>query len=458
MTEDELRDLLHGAAARGGTALLDHDAAADAVVERHGVRRRHRTALIAAAACAALIAVVVPSVWPSARTVPDRDVAQSLAAVLDWPVRGSLADDAAAVEEVRRLDWSEPLWTPALDARRVVFLGDVEGTRRALVVGSTEVSGAVTGQWFAGPVGADPATLVPEGVVERLEDAASAAHVSAGENVLLVLVGPGDGVELSPRVEVGADGSVRRDFAPLVVDGGVAVTAVGPQAMAGPGVYRVLRDGTMVESRFVPASTEAPLFSDAPELTPLDPDAATPVPRAVDMALEDVVSQTGWTVDQVRLDLLFSGPVPGVGTGAPVDGVVLAVTLPNGAVVVSTGWSAISPNGGGASGSCGAQAHPAGTPIGELAVATLCWFPSDGTDVSAVLVHYATPAFDRVGIDVYDGEDDDARSRGFGTITTPLGAVGTLRATGPAVDPLEVAVVDGMPDGIVDRSGRGWED
>ncbi|WP_324273458.1 hypothetical protein [Blastococcus brunescens] len=287
MTEDELRDLLHGAAGRGGVALLDDDTAVDAVVETAATQRRRRTAVLAVAACLALIAVTVPTVWPSGRTAPDREVASASAAVLEWPVRGSLADDTAALEAVRGLDWSEPLWAPAIENRRVAYLGDVEGSRRALVVGRTDVSGAVTGQWFTGAPGADPATLVAEGAVERLEDAASASHVAAPGDVLVVLTAPDDAVELSPRVEVGADGSVARDFAPVETDDGVAVTGVDrPTVHGSAGLYRVLRDGAVVESRPVPVSFGGEHVWDPPLLAPLDPAGEEPVPEAVDLALQ----------------------------------------------------------------------------------------------------------------------------------------------------------------------------
>ncbi|WP_116450261.1 hypothetical protein [Blastococcus litoris] len=453
MNEDELRELLHGAAGRGGLALLDDDAAVDAVVGEHRAQRRRRGALLAVAACLAVLAVVVPSVWPSGRAAPDRDVAQARAAVLDWPTRGSLAGDEAALASVRALPWSHPQWAPAPDERRVAFLGDVPGSRRALVVGPTD-DGNVTGQWFSGAVGADPATLAADGAVEVLDDAVSASSVIAPGDVLVVLVAPGDGVELSERVEVGADGSVGRRFAPVEVTDGVAVATVARPSPAGSsGVVRVLHGGAVVDSRPVPVSFGIDQVWEPPVLTPLDPDSSAPVPEAVDLALNDVLAHTGLAREDVRLDLLFSGPVPGPGGEDPVDGVVLAVTLPNGAVVVSTAWAEMAPDGSGSAGTCGMQAHPAGTPVDRLAVGATCLVAGAPGDPS-VLVTYATPAFDQVDVDAAGGASGGVRARGFGTVA-PAPGDGTLRATGAGVEPLELALVEATPDGIVDRQGRG---
>jgi hypothetical protein len=49
------------------------------------------------------------------------------------------------------------------------------------------------------------------------------------------------------------------------------------------------------------------------------------------------------------------------------------------------------------------------------------------------------------------------RSRGFATVGPAPGA-GTLRATGTRAEPLELFLIDAVPDQIVDRSSRGWQD
>ncbi|SOD99377.1 hypothetical protein [Blastococcus haudaquaticus] len=457
MNEDELRDLLHGAAGRGGTALLDHDAAVDAVVRTAAVHRRRRSVFLVAAACLALIAVVLPAVWPSGRAAPDVDVAQAQAAVLDWPTRGSLADDPSALDAVRRLAWTTPSAAPAVEDRQVAFLGDVEGSRRALVLGRGPVDDQVAGQWFTGPVGADPAALVADGPAERLDDAASSAHVPAPGDVLLVLVTPGDGVELSPRVEVGADGSVRRDFTPLTVTDGVALTSVGrPTVHGSSGLYRVVRDGGVVESRPVPVSFATEFVWSPPVLTPLDPDSEPPVPEAVDLALEGVLAQTGLTREQVQLDLLFSGALPQDAGDGTVDGVVLAVTLPDGAVVVSLSWADMQTSGSGSAGSCGMQAHPAGTDLATVAVAAECRLQGPDGGGEPLLVLYGPGTLDRLEVSDRNGTVAVEIGEVGGFVTArPAPVDGVLRSFIAGQQFTEQAVIGVRQDEIVTLGGRG---
>ena len=457
MTEDELRDLLHGAAGRGGVALLDDDAAVDAVVETAGAQRRRRTVLVAVAACVVVIAVAVPTLWPSARTAPDREVASARAAVLDWPVRGSLADDAAALEVVRGLAWSEPLWAAPPEERRVAFLGDVPGTRRALVVGATDVSGAVTGQWFAGPPGTDPARLQPDGPVERLEDVGSVAHVFPSSDVLVVLAAPGDTVELSPRVLIGVDGSLTHDFSPVETVDGVAVADVGPSTAHGrSGRYRVLRDSAVVESRPVPWWFGGLHAGYPPVLMPLDPDSEPPVLEAVDLALDAVLAQTGLTEQEARLDLLFSGPLPGWPEGEGPDGVVLAVTLPNGAVVVSVAWADMQPSGAGTALPCGMQAHPAGTPLDTLGIAVRCEIEMPDGAPGPALLMYAPGAVDRYTVTHPDGAVIARAGTGHAGFLAmqPAPDAGVLRLDLVDGGTLEWAVFGRTQEEIVDRAGR----
>lgn len=455
MTEDELRDLLHGAAGRGGVALLDDDAAVDAVVETAGAQRRRRTVLIAVAACVALIAGAVPVLWPSGRTSPDPEVASAEAAVLDWPVRGSLADDAAALEAVRGLAWSDhPQGAPAVEERRVAFLGDVEGSRWALVVGRGDDGGAVTGQWFTGQEGADLDLLVPSPPVEWLEDVASAGHVPASGDVLVVLTAPGNTVELSPRVEVGADGSVAREFAPVETVDGLAVTDVDlATPYASSGLYRVVRDGAVVETRPVPVPLGSGHSDDPRVLTPLDPNGEAPDPDALYLAREGVLAETGLTREQVRLDLLFAGPLPGWPEAEGPDGVVLAVTLPNGAVVASVAWA---DSGAGTSRGCGMQAHPAGTPLDTLGIAVVCEieFPESGPEPA--LLMYAPGGVARYTVTSPDGTGAEAGSAMGGFVATrPAPESGVLRLSPFDGGALEWAVFGRTPEEIVDRDGRG---
>jgi hypothetical protein len=183
MRDDELRARL--------TALADATAPpprADlaAVVEhRHRARRRSQLRLGAVGAVVvATVAVAVgqvlvpdaPSSEPATAVAEAPDV-HDLPASGDGPTHGSLADDAAFVEAVRQLSWSDPgarAAAPPPAGSQVLFAGDVPGGRWALVsrpltvppplVDDDELErelgmGSVALAWFAGPPGAAPDEL-----------------------------------------------------------------------------------------------------------------------------------------------------------------------------------------------------------------------------------------------------------------------------------------------------------
>jgi hypothetical protein len=457
MNEQLLRDLLHETADRPVPTLFDDDSAVDAVIAARRTQRRNRARALVAAACVAAVALVVPFVWPGGGSAPDREAAGGDSPVFDWPTRGSLADDPATIEGVLALpairNGSDALTDP-----RVAFAGDVPGVARfALVIGQDR-TGADAGQWLAGPVGAGPSGLEPDRGPVPLEDARSVSHVSGDGTRLLVLAAPGDTVELSSRVEVDADGSLRRDYTPVETEDGVAVAPLEPSTEYGPSaIYRVLQDGETVDSRIAPVPGFQSSAIDLPLLAPLDPLSEPPAPEAVEMATGVVVAQVGLPLDQLRLDLLYSGPLMrGTSEEAWVDAVVLAVTLPNGAVVVSTAWSDIAESGAGTAGTCGMQSHPAGTPLDALSVAAVC--TSVGDPVDRVLVVYVGTA-----AGAYEVEDQDghvvAGGNGGGLATVePAPTRAVLRVVSPEAEIVEQAVVDSVPDEIVDLAGRGAED
>jgi hypothetical protein len=213
----------------------------------------------------------------------------------------------------------------------------------------------------------------------------------------------------------------------------------------------------VVDSRIAPApGFSTPTFA-PPALVPLDPLSGPVVPEGVDMALSAVVAQVGLQRDELRLDLLYSGPiVRGPSEEDWVDAVVLAVTLPNGAVVVSTGWSKITEGGSGSAGTCGMQSHPAGTPLDQLSVAAVC--ASLPGAIEQTLVVYAGP-----GAGVFEVEDEDghvvAGGNGGGLqAVAPAPARAVLRVVTPEAEIVEQAVVDADPDEIVDVAGRGAAD
>jgi hypothetical protein len=461
VNELQLRDLLHGAAASSPPPLLDDAAAAHAVVAARGRERRRRTQLLIAAVCAAVLAVVVPLAW-SGGSAPDRQVAEApSAAVLDWPTRGSLAGDADALAAVRALPWDGYPYAPDASDRRVLFLGDVAGGGRWALVAAVTSDGVLSGQWFAGPDGAAPSALRPDSAVDRLADVGSVSHSSRSGDLLLVLTSPGDAVEVSPRVIVGADGSVRRNWNPVDTEDGVAVTGVDPGTSFGSVRYRVLRDGEEVDRGIGAFSVETAQVYAPASLTPLHDLGVPPDQNAVDLAVRFVLGQVGLPEEGVEPELLFSVAVDPVATGdqgAPTNVVAVAVPLPDGGIVLSTAWFRTAPDGSGAGGSCGAQAHPAGTQLDALAVAANCAFR--GRTTESVLVTLVPPAFDAVEV-VAPGGGTVARTSGEGPVVgvagpAPAGSVARLSVAGQVV--AEQAVLQHAPDQLVDLAGNGPED
>lgn len=454
MNEQDLRTLLHSAAAGPPVAVLDDDAAADAVVATHRTRRRQRLGLAAVGLVAALVAVGVPVLSGEDGAPAQQVAAPPPPAPPDWPVRGSLADDRAAVEAARRLPWSDGSSLPAVADRKVLFLGDVAGSRWALVVG--RAGDRVAGQWFTGPAGADPAALVADGAVQPVAGVASVAHTSAG-GTAVVLADPGTRVEVSPGVVAGADGTLRRDYTEARTADGVAAVPVGESGPYGTGaLYRVLRGDEVVGEGALPVPPGAVEAPGPPVLTSRDPAGGPPAPEAVDHALGSVLTQTGLRADDVRLDLLWSGPVPEDGgkPGDPPDAVVLAVTLPGGAVAVSVAWADTGLSGAGSAGSCGAQVHPAGTPLDGLAVAAECPFPTRGFAREPVLVVYAAPPGGRIEVvDARGVPVADLDAAGGAVTLRPAPGQGVLRVERPGAPVIEQAVVP-LGDVLVDRAGR----
>jgi hypothetical protein len=461
VNELQLRDLLHDAAAATAPPLLDDSAAADAVVVARHHERRRRTQLLVAAVAVVVAAVVVPVAWPGG-SAPDRQVAEApSAAVLDRPTRGSLADDADALAAVRALPWDGYPYAPEPADRRVLFLGDVTGGGRWALVAGVTSDGVLSGQWFAGPVGADPSTLTPDSAVDRLAEVVSVSHSSRSGDLLLVLTTPGDSVEVSPRVIVGADGSVRRDWTPVDTEDGIAVTEIHPGTTFGSVRYRVLREGEEVDRGIGAFSFETTQVYAPPALTPLHDLGVPPDQNAVDLAVRFVLGQVGLPEEGVEPELLFSVALDAAATGVPgtpANVVAVAVPLPEGGIVVSTAWFRTEPDGSGAGGSCGAQAHPAGTPLDALPVAVTCAL--DGEMPEPVLVMLVPPAFDAIEVIAPDGATV-GRARGEGPVVAatggaPSGSVARLEVDGRVV--AELAVPDSAADRIVDLSGNGPED
>ena len=117
---------------------------------------RRRLVWLSAAAVAVVVLVLAP--FDRTEKAPEAEAgtaATTAASVLDaGSPRGSLADDAAYVDAVRRLPWTADEGAgPALGIRSVVCVGDVPGGRWALVVGEVLGPPDAPGSPADGPAG-----------------------------------------------------------------------------------------------------------------------------------------------------------------------------------------------------------------------------------------------------------------------------------------------------------------
>jgi hypothetical protein len=454
--ETELRDGLHSAAWRVGSG-GDDAAAADAVIARRRSERRHRAAALAVAVCVLLVTLAIPLV--ASRSTHEGTPAHpgdstptvtpsGQAARWTAPVRGSLADDHAFLEAVRIREWpASPGPQPAVPTRSVVFAGDVHGTRWVIVAGLVE--GRLSGEFFTGPAGATADALTADAFASDLQPGREIGHVLADAKggTLFVLVTPGDQVEVSPGVAVDAAGRPSRSYSPVAAENGVVVTRVAG-AFAGTSLdYQVLRNGIVVGHG--PSSTEFASIDgmgDAAGQLPRRPSRGAATPGAVTMALQEVLQATGFAPADVHPVLLWTGPVP-VPAGGSIQAVMVAVTMPSGAVLVST---AISEGYGTVPGGpCGTMAYPAGTSLGALVVVARCDL-AQGTVSHPVLLVSAPPIDDRVVLRDSAGSvaADQPLVHGFGVVTDP-GAVAIATVSGPHSRPVQVKPVDANHDALV---------
>ena len=452
MLETELRDRLHRVAARSGGTEGDDLAAVESVLARRRVERRQRLVGLAVAACVALVVVSVPLLVGGPRA--DRG-GQAAAGeeVWDAPVRGSLAGDRVFLDTVQLLDWSSGGPVPDRADREVAFAGDVPGGRWVLVVGRTD--GGLVGQWFTAAPGAAPADLVADPSLSYLDEDDPVTRV-AGEvpgGALLVLARPGDEVQVAERAVVDADGTVRREYAPVPTVDGVAVTEVGSTTEAGIAArYRVLRDGAVVAEGTPTALSWPSRTFDPPELTALRPGSTPPDPTAVDQAITEVAGPTGLDEDVLAPVLLWAGPLPAPG-GETADAVVLALTMPSGAVVASTAYADIAEDGSGAGGWCGASTHPAGTDVADLAVVAACDAVS-ATNSGSLLSYVVTAPAGATRVELLRAGGallaEQPVVEGSAVVRDP-GRADRARLSTGAIPLPELPVTRGTPDSLFDR-------
>ncbi|OMQ13852.1 hypothetical protein A7K94_0220705, partial [Modestobacter sp. VKM Ac-2676] len=198
---------------------------------------------------------------------------------------------------------------------------------------------------------------------------------------LVVVTAPGDEVELSLRPEIAADGTATRTWRPLDAPGGLAVAAVPPTEVSSLGSvrYRVFRGGAEVTTTGPDGRGREDGTSPAIPLTWLRPEPPpAPGDGMREIEIEHLLTQLGLPLDDVTVAVPWSGDVPGP-HDRPARVTVLAVTVPSGAVYVSTVYGYATGTEGVVVGStCGSEILPAGEPSAQRAIALRCDV-TDGT-------------------------------------------------------------------------------
>jgi hypothetical protein len=400
MDDVELQERLTRLAER--TAPPPREALASAVVARHRAQRRQRIGTTAVAAAVTGLVVLTSTVLDGG---PSGEPATGIGAVaaspeppaaavdvLAGPTRGSLAADAAFVDGVRRLSWTEAddpnrptaATEPPLDGRRVVFAGDVAGGRWALVTGQDTIQpepatgSGLAAAWFTGPAGASPDQLQTAGLMGGIDATAPVALSDAATGALVVVAARGDEIQLSERPLVAADGTVSREFEPVDAPDGVAVLALSPASgtYAEALRFRVLRDGAEVLTAG-PAHHRSDWSWATPEV-PIDWLRGSPGWTGADAVLsrgvDDALASTGLAPADVAFAVVWAGDVPGP-SGQPARLQLLSATLPSGAVYLTALLGRDLPDGSVVSTWCGTGLRPADPPLAEQLFALECSTP-----------------------------------------------------------------------------------
>ncbi|MGI8628406.1 MAG: hypothetical protein ACR2J5_17845 [Geodermatophilaceae bacterium] len=313
----------------------------DRVRERRQCSDRRRLTALAAGLAALLVGIAIPvSLNALQRLAEPAQVASpsGIEGHLGLPTRGSLADDADFIEQVRQLPWDVPDGVPPTESRHVVFAGDVPGQRWALVAGSLD-NGTVVAAWFFGPIGAE-ATQLAFNYDQRPvfhDQPLNVVNTDNPEMALVVITAPGDVVEISRYTYIDNVGGIYRTYQPLDTVDGVAVTSVDASSGGIGASVTVTRDGQRL---FRGAPT---LFGPGlqPELTAIDFDdprdlaELVPDPSWIAQGFAGLAAPIGIPINELSPVLLFGGPIPGT-PGWETTAVIVAITVPSGATAVSS--------------------------------------------------------------------------------------------------------------------------
>lgn len=393
-------------------------------------RRRTRSSVLAAAGCLLLVGLVVPrldgvgaddagagsgaaSSTPGAPSgggpAPGTELARP-------ETRGSLADDQTFLDGVRALDWTDdaPVRAadgtllyyqpdPPVEARDVVFAGEVPGGRWALVTGRTSAVPAnvpeevvpfddLVAAWFTGPPGAAPEQMVLAAGPNSLPAYRPIALTDPRSGVLVVVGAPGDVVEVSQRPLIDADGGTEREWREVETEDGIAITRVSPfpRVTDGSTSYRVVRGGRL-EARDSPWSILAEGAGRPPAIGYPRGRPSELGEQAARLSADLVLAELGLSDAQTTTTAQWVGPVPAEGPG---QAALVTVTLPSGAIVVQAQWlMPPDPDGSPMGSSCGRAILPAGAPAARRVQAAACEVFDDtsGAPMSTHLVVVGPP-------------------------------------------------------------------
>lgn len=233
-----------------------------------------------------------------------------------------------------------------VDARRVVYAGEVTGRRYVLVIG--DPSGApVTGGWFAGPAGATPDEMeLAKDIPISLDRPESIYNPTTGGFV--VIAAPGDLISVSPRPEVAADATVSRTYVDVETSDGVAetVTQAAPLEYSLTTVqYQVSRPGAGVVLDGVAPSMVDDLNSPMRpeiEIDNIRPPGSDGLGREERARLQEqagsMLVEYGLAMDEVEFQQQYYGPITNLPGSTPRS--VITMTFPSGAVLTSASRAA----------------------------------------------------------------------------------------------------------------------
>lgn len=485
--EQELRDTLRQAADEVGPA---HPAAG---VRGEGMRalahrrNRRRVAVLSAGLAVLVIGVGIPAGLSLVES-PDNSVAAPAPSpapipsvdIYGGPTRGSLAGDLEFVEAVRQLSWTVPGYgsanAPPVDARRVVFAGDVTQGRWALVIGeitgpmeptgeptamppgptpdsptdsptdsSSPTGQHVTAAWFTGIAGATPAQMRLVKDFPISPDLPTSLY-NPTTGALLVVAAPGDLIEVSARPEVAADGTVSRSYRDVGGSDGVAVTEVpsGPFSRAMIALqYRVSRSGVVLQESG-PTGVDDMESGERPQiemdyLRPSSSGALGPAERAFMQDMAGIIlAEYGLSPEEVTVQVPYFGPITSL-VSASMSLHVVTATFPSGAVLTQAGDISFG------------QMHepqclidnlsPAGEPAAQRSMAMRCDVNVRSAESSLIVI---APADFSGGYAVAEGTAGSVRveldSQGVGMIAFPEGAtnVTIFAADGTVVDEVPI--------------------